>query len=88
MNLIPLRNVLIPHHDALCLSRRHFGALLGERDDVRGDVSGIEGVQWGCEDSCGGGRWVSGGVLVGTGGDGRGDERGKRGTDLRRLRIE
>ena len=75
---------------ALSLSRRDFGALLGERDDVRGGVRGTGGVEWGCEDGCGGGRWISGGVLVGMGGDGRGGEgrgRGERGTDLRRLRI-
>ena len=62
--------------DALCLSRRDFGALLGERDDVRGGVRGTGGVEWGCEDGCGGGRWISGVVLVGRGGEG-GWERGE-----------
>ncbi len=36
---------------ALYLCRRDFGALLGERDDVRG---GTGGVKWVCQDGCGG----------------------------------
>ncbi len=55
---------------ALYLCSRDFGALLGERDDVRG---GTGGVEWVCEDGCGGGGGLVGWVGWGGGGMGKGD---------------
>lgn len=80
MSATTYRTSIISHHDGLI-------PLLGERDDVRGGVGGTRVVDLGCEDGCGGRRWVSGELLAGIGGEERGDRRGERGTDLRRLRV-
>lgn len=49
----PLHDGLMPLLDVLLLLRDVFGALLGERDNVRDGVRGTRDVESGCEDGCG-----------------------------------